>query len=210
MAGSYRRFTKTTIDSKQTPYKVFTDRNYSRLECASICSMEIATCRGFDSVASASTRECHLYDNLWYEIDGNIRSIYRFDRKCPTGFFEKFTSCYKLIQNKKSFTDATDYCKENGWKLAEPKSKKLQVSLRIYMRMKYSNYQGWIGVYDGKTATSSRGPWVWISDMEPIQNSDWDSGEPNHDSERCVEMREDNSQWNDTSCNDKLLFICEI
>ena len=67
----------------------------------------------------------------------------------------------------------------------------------------------WIGAND----IDIEDDWIWESDKSKLLFRDWHVGEPNNNNndEDCGIMRLDNSlyRWNDGSCKNIKLYICE-
>ncbi|KAK3085270.1 hypothetical protein FSP39_000896 [Pinctada imbricata] len=62
----------------------------------------------------------------------------------------------------------------------------------------------------GLTDSLVEGKWVYASSMLPVQNTDWNHGEPNNSgNEDCVDIEPSTGKWADIPCNRRSKFICE-
>ncbi|XP_075073242.1 pulmonary surfactant-associated protein D-like [Mixophyes fleayi] len=105
---------------------------------------------------------------------------------------------------KANYNDARDACAKAGSQLASPRNAaENQAVLAIRSQYRLSPF---LGINDLQTQGTFRYP-----GGEKIAYSNWSPGEPNNDHgvEHCVEMY-DNGKWNDKSCKEKRLIICEF
>ena len=65
----------------------------------------------------------------------------------------------------------------------------------------------WMGSND----LLKEGQWMWHQSGKPFTYTNWGPGQPdNYDGiEHCL-MYWTDSKWNDASCNNQFLYICEI
>ncbi|XP_039371003.1 low affinity immunoglobulin epsilon Fc receptor-like [Mauremys reevesii] len=123
--------------------------------------------------------------------------------KCPPGWqhFEK--KCYFFSTLIKSWSDAKQFCTNEGSHLVIVNTKQEQMFLSNQI-MEPDVY--WLGLSD----SAKEGEWRWV-DGSPLSVRFWASGEPNnvgHEGEDCGSLRF-NGKWNDATCSLTEHWICE-
>ncbi|XP_050971617.1 macrophage mannose receptor 1-like [Labeo rohita] len=105
---------------------------------------------------------------------------------------------YHFISEKKTWTEAQRYCRENYTDLATADNMNDMNELKKIVNDK----PAWIGLF------RVSGSWQW-SDQSDSSFRYWMSGQPdNHGGvENCAEITA-NTQWNDNSCSHQLTFVC--
>ncbi|XP_039370993.1 C-type lectin domain family 4 member M-like isoform X2 [Mauremys reevesii] len=123
--------------------------------------------------------------------------------KCPPGWqhFEK--KCYFFSTSTKSWSDAKQFCTNEGSDLVIVNTKQEQRFLSNQI-MEPDVY--WLGLSD----SAEEGEWRWV-DGSPLSVRFWASGEPNNvgqQGEDCGSFRF-NGKWNDATCSLTEHWICE-
>ncbi|KAL7375462.1 hypothetical protein ABVT39_017921 [Epinephelus coioides] len=116
---------------------------------------------------------------------------------------------YHFVKEKKTWTEAQQYCRQHHTDLATVSNMTDMERLRDSAQ----NQDGaWIGLYSDPER-NERGMWHWQWSLPGLEFNDreskWKRGEPNdHGSkkEKCVQMK--NHKWNDASCTNNYKFIC--
>ncbi|XP_049750672.1 pulmonary surfactant-associated protein D isoform X2 [Elephas maximus indicus] len=105
---------------------------------------------------------------------------------------------------EKSFKDVQQMCTQAGGQVASPRSAAENAAVQQLV-MAY-NKAAFLGMTDTKTEGSFTYP-----TGEPLAYSNWAPGEPNNngDAENCVEILT-NGKWNDKSCGEQRLVVCEF
>jgi hypothetical protein len=115
-----------------------------------------------------------------------------------------------------TFANAASRCAMEQFRLARVDDQ----TENSYLRTTTTSAIGNVNVFLGGTDGAVEGAWRWGDGAQFWQGGsggmevgglyeNWDSGEPNNDSnEDCVELRT-NSAWNDRECGDSLPFVCE-
>lgn len=95
-------------------------------------------------------------------------------------------------------------CSQAGGQVASPRSEAENAALLQLITAR--NKAAFLSMTDAKT----EGTFVYPSG-EPLVYSNWAPGEPNNHggAENCVEMLT-NGKWNDRSCKDHRLVVCEF
>ncbi|XP_043911764.1 pulmonary surfactant-associated protein D-like [Protopterus annectens] len=103
-----------------------------------------------------------------------------------------------------NFANAKLECARAGFRLAAPVTESENKAIEEIV--KQSNKVAWLAISDEKI----EGRFVYL-DGNPIKYSKWNPGEPNDDHrvEDCVEMQT-TGRWNDKSCSELRLVICEF
>uniref|UniRef100_A0A8C3SGA8 C-type lectin domain-containing protein n=1 Tax=Chelydra serpentina TaxID=8475 RepID=A0A8C3SGA8_CHESE len=128
-----------------------------------------------------------VFSLVWIFINGNSAGEKTFQANGSEGDFET--------------SKAT--CSQAGGLLASPRNSAENTAIQqIVVR---HNKAAYVGINDIET----EGSFKYLSG-EAIGYSNWAGGEPNNlGTEDCVEIHSD-GKWNDRSCNEKRLIICEF
>ena len=133
---------------------------------------------------------------------------------CPTDWVRVIDSCIWVSNEKATFDEAAEKCKEldraHGIaNLYEPPNKNHN---DLVFDLLKTNENHWIGVHD----RIEEDAWVYLSTNQTISFTYWQSNQPdNHNgNEDCVEFGghgnlEMEKLWNDLPCDNKEKFICE-
>jgi len=131
------------------------------------------------------------------------------------GFHPAFTiseSCYRISKTYKNFDDASETCSTLGGKLYEPKTEAINYEIATEAnKVIFNGESHWIGINDKET----EGTWVYNSDGQTIEWSNWRSGEPDDGSNsNCVTTWGSSSDtkgfWSSDPCYGIRFFICEF
>uniref|UniRef100_A0A3Q1KFN6 C-type lectin domain-containing protein n=1 Tax=Anabas testudineus TaxID=64144 RepID=A0A3Q1KFN6_ANATE len=128
-------------------------------------------------------------------------------KTCPAGWRMFSCSCYFLSSQLGSWTFGRDDCRKKGAHLVVIDSAEEQTFLSGFTKQ-----QTWIGLSD----LEKEGTWKWM-DGTPLTLKYWTrnqpdngGGDPRWGEEDCVHIRtEENTLWNDLSCNNSQQWICE-
>ncbi|XP_071488096.1 C-type mannose receptor 2-like, partial [Diadema antillarum] len=117
-------------------------------------------------------------------------------------------SCYLFGSDTRSWSDAQDYCRDQGADLVTVESDREFNFLVNHYRYRFSTRRHWIGL----TYISSEGVYRWETEhfTLPVTSSHWLSGQPDgaNSGEECVELYTSNS-YNDVTCSTAMYYICE-
>ncbi|XP_047425524.1 macrophage mannose receptor 1 [Mugil cephalus] len=143
------------------------------------------------------------------EFNGNYDVSYTFadgELRCSgLDWYEFGDFCYKPFQNKKTWHDAQNTCKDLGANLASILSVQEQSWVESYLYMATDNV--WTGLNDLLIPG-----WFTWSDEHLATFTYWAPGQPNNHegfSENCVEMSYQSGRWNDQSCSELNTYICK-
>ncbi|CAO2637827.1 Pulmonary surfactant-associated protein D [Lemmus lemmus] len=111
---------------------------------------------------------------------------------------------FRTSVSEKSFADAQEVCRQAGGQLASPRS--AAENAAIQQLITAHNKPAFLSMTDERT----EGKFTYPTG-EALVYSNWAPGEPNNKggAENCVEIYT-NGQWNDQSCGDELLVVCEF
>ncbi|XP_063814829.1 pulmonary surfactant-associated protein D-like isoform X2 [Pseudophryne corroboree] len=102
-----------------------------------------------------------------------------------------------------TYDESSAICSLAGVKMATPKN--AEENKAISNIAQHYNTLAYLGITDMKTEGTFR-----YQNGEVVTYSNWNTGEPNQQGEEdCVEMNDD-GKWNDKSCQEKRLNICEF
>jgi len=139
---------------------------------------------------------------LWWNKDKNEcdwPSETTCDSDCPEPYTKSYggQNCYLLANQQMNFYEAEEFCRNEGGKLAEPKSD-TETSEIDYLIKQTNGLSFWIGLSD---YCGDEGVFTWKSDGSILTYTNWKENEPNNylDNEDCVQLNHD-SQWNDLRC----------
>ncbi|XP_078665471.1 perlucin-like protein [Branchiostoma floridae x Branchiostoma belcheri] len=129
---------------------------------------------------------------------------------CPKGYKKYRAVCYKLFNERKSFSEAAKTCQAGGGTLAMPRDYRINAFLLSLMKEEDISHGIWFGLHD----RVQEGYWKWI-DGTPLNTwtagyRDWAPGQPNSErgDDDCAAYSSD--LWYDLDCRYKESFICEI
>lgn len=129
---------------------------------------------------------------------------------CPVPWFHNILdkSCYHLFEDKKTWFQSSDYCRNIGADLISIPNDMEANALNSYINfsMSGSRQRYWIGLNDLEEENN----FVW-SDGSMSGWTRWGKKEPNNynELEDCTEVSEENL-WNDANCYLPRGFICKI
>lgn len=144
-------------------------------------------------------------DGLWFDPAVNVCNWPdQVGNRCPAACLEPWTrpnpesKCYLVGQDRMAFSDAGNFCEENGGSLAEPRSFGESEAINGMIE---SGWEYWIGVSDRR----EEGTFVYESDETRLSYAHWKGGEPNNrGNEDCVHLRYTEKlwkgSWNDLKC----------
>ncbi|KAI8493848.1 hypothetical protein Bbelb_281950 [Branchiostoma belcheri] len=122
---------------------------------------------------------------------------------CPLGYWKWRGTCYNVVNDKKSFSNATTTCRKDGGTLFMPKDAETNAIL-LSLAGKQSH---WIGLHD----QHEEGHFEWLdgSALGAFNSWDRDSNEPdNIRNQDCVRWKV--AKWHDRACNELKRFICQV
>ncbi|KAK3507547.1 hypothetical protein QTP70_028449 [Hemibagrus guttatus] len=140
-------------------------------------------------------------DQLQKERDGYQKTLCdSYKWRC----FISSSSIYGMSNEKKSWEESRNDCREKGADLLIINSKEEQE----FIVKQLGNFEAWIGLSDEVKERE----WKWVDGTTLNTNfSYWADGEPNNSGEEdcAVIYASTKSVWNDRKCSDKLPWICE-
>ncbi|ELK36684.1 Pulmonary surfactant-associated protein D [Myotis davidii] len=131
---------------------------------------------------------------------------------CPLLLVELFPNgrdvgqkVFKTAGFEKSFQEAEQVCAQAGGQLPSPRSAAENEALQHLLEAENKG-AAFLSMTDAQTEGSFTYP-----GGKPLVYSNWAPGEPNNNggNEDCVEIFT-NGKWNDKSCGEKRLVICEF
>ncbi|XP_066299720.1 C-type lectin lectoxin-Lio1-like [Branchiostoma lanceolatum] len=143
--------------------------------------------------------------------------IYCCNGRCPSGWQQYSSKCYKAYSIFKTWRDASDYCREQGpgGMLAMAKDSGTNKFL-IHLKDAESSLGFWFGLND----RAREGRWKWPDGSSLWSFKYWAPNQPDNGnqqkywsgamrpSEACVEYLS-TGRWNDYICYKTRYFICE-
>ncbi|XP_072047763.1 uncharacterized protein [Amphiura filiformis] len=136
------------------------------------------------------------------QCTSGYKGVYCEQNSCPQYWYFFQENCYRYFSSSYSWSNANNYCRNNGAQLA---------SIHSYVENRF--VQGLAGrgnVWTGLSDQATEGLFMW-SDGTPVDYTPWKSGEPNNDGfEDCVESLDNPfGMWNDAPCSRVLHFVCK-
>ena len=119
-------------------------------------------------------------------------------------YFSPTGHCYRFLDSAKEWTEARDWCNDNGYYLVDILSEAENVFVRSL-----TAHSIWIAFND----RGDEGQWEWATGAG-VTFVRWNEGEPNNSGswpgpyEDCAEMW-GGGLWNDSTCSDNKRFVCE-
>ncbi|XP_060744722.1 CD209 antigen-like protein C [Tachysurus vachellii] len=141
--------------------------------------------------------------HLQKEKDGLQRKLSDIETYTKQGWSYFNSSFYYISTEKENWTKSRQECRNRGADLVIIDNKEEAFIPKWLLNSKTA----WIGLSDREKV----GVWKWV-DGTTLKTGHWNKGEPNHGKidEDCVEILGSSKSWNDRSCSDRLLFICEM
>ena len=128
---------------------------------------------------------------------------------CPSGFEENGGFCFMKRTEEKNFTEATAECEEMGAYLVEPRTVEMSNLVKSFEILTFSSR-----FYIGLTDVTGNGSFVWQSDGELVNYTDWLVGRPKgQDKRNCVVLKKGKvgevDGWNDVACDLLRPYVCQ-
>jgi len=127
---------------------------------------------------------------------------------CPRGWVKNEESCYYVSGIMAPWREARTFCKkaQNNSDLVtfSGLEEAILVKSLIKERSRYEEVI-WVGASDIKR----EGDWKWVGGAS-VDNSLWNSGEPNNQGGEHCAMINKSRKMNDAPCSKKFLFVCEM
>ena len=119
------------------------------------------------------------------------------------GWEQNGDNCYLWSTNEKNWSDAEEFCVNEGGHLASVTSDAIEEYV-----MEEMNIKGLNAIWIGGTDIHQEGVWQWTDNM-PWEFTSWYGAEPNNKggNEDCLEMVQGGG-WNDQSCHEEFRFLC--
>ncbi|CAH1248375.1 CD209 [Branchiostoma lanceolatum] len=136
--------------------------------------------------------ECHLKNPDGQSEKASVPT--HLPGACPKGYKKYREVCYKLFNERKSFSESAETCRADGGTLAMPRDVAIDVFLRF-------------GLHDER----EEGEWEWMDGTALGRGYNfWAVGQPNHagSGDDCAAYSAD--MWYDLDCRMKESFICQI
>jgi len=118
--------------------------------------------------------------------------------------------CYLFMAEYKNYDDANQYCKKQGARLFEPRSKTIN---KLVYDKSVEVFGGvgetWIGIND----IATEGEFVFTSSGEKVSLFIWSIGNRFRDRDDCVLFgynSDHNEKWYERTCSGRNYFICEV
>ncbi|XP_061172826.1 macrophage mannose receptor 1-like isoform X2 [Saccostrea echinata] len=182
--------------------------DFSSIELSEACAtMTTSVPAGIWSFKNCTTRHNFICEKLRDGYTTTTLSIPTTPPlKCQNGWSTIKNFCYKVIQDKSSWTQARSYCQGIGADLASIHSD--TESRQLHSLIRWSTSQDfWIGLNDRE----KEGDWQW-SDGTPLDYTKWLTSQPDNwqGKENCATYRRYNRGFNDLVCSSRLPFICKV
>ena len=120
---------------------------------------------------------------------------------CEEGWEVFGDHCYYFGTDKKSWTDAEQFCQEQFGHLASANTKAIQDYVVKGMEGRGLDY-AWFGGSDRE----EEGVWKW-TDYTPWEFTHWGPREPNN-AEGGQDCLQYDGKWDDDRCTDNIPFVC--
>ncbi|CAB1349515.1 unnamed protein product [Coregonus sp. 'balchen'] len=164
---------------------------------------------GLWDVVSCSNKEKYICKKMAEGVTSTMAPPTTPTLSCPSGWSPaaKRNVCYKLyrkvIENKKTWSEAQEFCKAIGGDLMS-----IHSATDLISSPYHSPDTAWIGL----SSLDPNAGFVW-TDGSAFSYDNWGFGEPNNynDNEKCAEVQfYYGRHWNDRHCDSYNDWICEI
>ncbi|XP_006023403.1 C-type lectin domain family 4 member G-like isoform X2 [Alligator sinensis] len=149
-------------------------------------------------------RACNGFQNILSSIQKEIRNLSdAICTRCPQGWLPFQKTCYYFSNSTKSWTNAKEFCIDQGSHLVIVNTEHENSFLSNYI---LDSRAYWLGLTD----TEKEGDWRWL-DGTSLSLRFWNTGEPNNvgqQGEDCGSMISQ-GKWNDAVCSVAHYWICE-
>ncbi|KYO37562.1 low affinity immunoglobulin epsilon Fc receptor [Alligator mississippiensis] len=149
-------------------------------------------------------RACNGFQNILSSIQEEIRNLSdAICTGCPQGWLPFQKTCYYFSTSTKSWTNAKEFCIDQGSHLVIVNTEHENRFLSNYI---LDSRAYWLGLTD----TEKEGDWQWL-DGTSLSLRFWNTGEPNNvgqQGEDCGSMISQ-GKWNDAVCSVANYWICE-
>ncbi|XP_046846401.1 uncharacterized protein LOC124440117 isoform X2 [Xenia sp. Carnegie-2017] len=180
----------------------------------------MAECEGLSECKLQASDDPKHFGNLCSGVYKYLEVIYSCVKEenyqtnpCEIGWIRskhKDVGCYRLMESKKSWSEAEKTCEKYGAKLLSIRDRSEQV-LATYLMENAWNTDVWIGLSDAKTPCK----YTW-SDGASVSWTNWAVGYPRGvwSGEHCVFMNlkgatQDMMYWRVGNCSQEKLFMCK-
>uniref|UniRef100_A0A4W5L1V1 Macrophage mannose receptor 1 n=1 Tax=Hucho hucho TaxID=62062 RepID=A0A4W5L1V1_9TELE len=172
-------------------------------------AMKTGMFAGLWDVVSCSNKEKYICKKMAEGVTSTMAPPTTPALSCPSGWSPaaKRNVCYKLhkkvTENKKSWSEAREFCKAIGGDL---------MSIHSATDLNSSPYHSSDGAWIGLSNLDPNAGFVW-ADGSAFGYENWGFGEPNNynDNEKCAEVQfYYGRHWNDRHCDAYNDWICEI
>ncbi|KAI8502421.1 hypothetical protein Bbelb_200090 [Branchiostoma belcheri] len=132
---------------------------------------------------------------------------------CRIGYKLLARTCVRLNFRKMTYEDAAKACKNEGARLAMPKTKELDIALRNLVRTEGQNMRFWIGLRDEGCFFLCKSRWLW-DDGSTVGYKGWNPGKPSmrrwhRGIKLCAQYCSDLTgypMWDDDDCRESRMF----
>nr|XP_055054128.1 asialoglycoprotein receptor 1 isoform X2 [Misgurnus anguillicaudatus]XP_055054129.1 asialoglycoprotein receptor 1 isoform X2 [Misgurnus anguillicaudatus] len=209
--------TQQLLDSLKTSV---TNQQNKQCDCDSLSSslrdVQSSMSNLTSSIVSLSSKQQITEERLissLNELKAQINTKLSSDKpvsNCKSGWIPYDSSCYLFSRNALNWTNARDYCKEQGASLLKIDGSDGEWAFVRQLAM--SSYY-WIGLTDQTT-----GQWRWSDDTPyTMDKKHWDEGQPDdwkehglgEEGEDCAAIKP-NGLLNDAHCSESVHFICKV
>ncbi|XP_033725965.1 hepatic lectin-like [Pecten maximus] len=185
---------------------LFTTKIDSVINCAELCSLQ---CSSFSY--TYNTKECRGYgDHLLGQVYQSSTSLWK--RSCGRMHYTydpAFGTCVRLYTIKKTWTMASDVCKNDGTHLliADTITKTQASKNGVHSSTFLTAGRWWTGGYDYDESAAN--DFKWVNGVSIDTGSIWHPNEPSSHKERCVNLYPASASLNDLTCSIEEFFVCQ-